>query len=309
MSLILDALKKSEAERRRGLPPSLHSGAYAPRRRPSRAPWFAGAGAVLLAAGLTGAFFYVQRQPAVSPALADQGPAAAPATPAALGMPAAVPASADMPSLASAPAMPVAPPPSGPNTGESSLGGVGSGGDSQTVSGGGLPVPVRAGLYTPTVLPPPIVAENPAEAPPPPPPMPAEALALQPAPQPAPAPTPTELGKEPAVAAEPPAAPVAAAEPSLAAIPPLPAASTAPAETLPNMYQLPYATRKDLPKLSLTMHVYSPVREESFIVLNGKRYTLDNAQPGPDLNLLDIVADGAVMEFRGQRFLLPRQTY
>ena len=49
MSLILDALKKSEAERRRGQPPSLHAQFGAPRRT-RRTPWVAGAGAVLLQA-------------------------------------------------------------------------------------------------------------------------------------------------------------------------------------------------------------------------------------------------------------------
>jgi hypothetical protein len=57
------------------------------------------------------------------------------------------------------------------------------------------------------------------------------------------------------------------------------------------------------------MHVFSPEPSERFIVLNGKRFTLETPAPGPELTLLDIVADGAVFEFRGQRFLLPRQTY
>ena len=109
----------------------------------------------------------------------------------------------------------------------------------------------------------------------------------------------------------PPADPVAAVSIPAATAPAelAPPSPGAPAEVLPLMYQLPYATRKDLPKLELTMHVFSPIPEERFIVLNGKRYTLETPAPGPDLNLLEIVADGAVMEFRGQRFLLPRQNY
>lgn len=307
MSLILDALKKSEAERRRGQPPSLHGSSYAPRRRPSRAPWFAGAGAVLLAAGLTGAFYYLQRPQAGAPMSADQSPASAPGAPATAGS--APVLGTEAPVLANATEQPpAAPPPGSPEA--AMLGGMDGGGTAQTVSGGGLPVPVRAGLYTPTVLPPPVVAAEPPPAPPSAPPAPptsapAEPVAVQPVPvQAAPAnvappPAPSEVKAPPVVEA-----PVSA--PALAAIPP---AAEPSAEQLPNMYQLPYATRKDLPKLTLSMHVYSPLREERFIVLNGKRYTLDNAQPGPDLTLLDIVADGAVMEFRGQRFLLPRQTY
>jgi general secretion pathway protein B len=86
-------------------------------------------------------------------------------------------------------------------------------------------------------------------------------------------------------------------------------AASKPEEVLPVLFQLPYATRKDMPKLELSMHVFSPDPGERFIVLNGKRFTLETAAPGPDLTLLDIVADGAVFEYRGQRFLLPRQIY
>ena len=57
------------------------------------------------------------------------------------------------------------------------------------------------------------------------------------------------------------------------------------------------------------LHTIEARGTERFIVLNGKRYTLESAAPGPELNLLDIVADGAVFEFRGQRFLLPRHSY
>ncbi|MFO1493463.1 MAG: general secretion pathway protein GspB [Lysobacterales bacterium] len=301
MSLILDALKKSEAERRRGQPPSLHGSSYAPRRRSSRAPWFAGAGAVLLAAGLTGAFYYLQRPQAGAPMSADQSPAGAPGAPATAAAGTVPVPGTEAPVLSSAPEQPPGAPPTG-SPEAAMLGGMDGGGTAQTVSGGGLPVPVRAGLYTPTVLPPPVVAAEPA----PPAAAPAEPVAVQPVAEPAPAdlaapPTPATADVQAPPVVE---APVTA--PAMAAIPP---AAAPTAEQLPNMYQLPYATRKDLPKLTLSMHVYSPLREERFIVLNGKRYTLDNAQPGPDLNLLDIVADGAVMEFRGQRFLLPRQTY
>jgi general secretion pathway protein B len=182
-----------------------------------------------------------------------------------------------------------------PESADSAFGGVGDGGAVQTVSGGGLPVPVRAGLYTPSALPVPTVVG--AE----------------------PAPTPVAEVPKPDLATSMPApAPVASvptlpAQPDLSAVQPISAEAVAapqsPAEVLPQMYQLPYGLRKDLPKLSLTMHVYSPVPEERFVVLNGKRYTLESLAPGPDLNLIEIVADGVVMEFRGQRFLLPRQAY
>jgi general secretion pathway protein B len=303
MSLILDALKKSEAERRRGLPPSLHAQFGAPRRA-RRAPWAAGAGAVLLVAGLTGSWFWLARDPGQSaldangnnlaegsaspPSVAE---AVAPALTAAVQAPSAAdttPAGAKT-NLADASSRPAA---------ESALGGVGGGAAGGSVSGGGLPVPQRAILYTPSAAPMPQTA---GAAPPPmpttatPPPMPAgpppESVAAATV-----ATTPAGPSSDPGAVAEAPAAPSVAVD-------------QRPEEVLPMVYQLPYATRKDLPKLSLSMHVYSPIVSERFIVLNGKRFTMETPAPGPELTLLDIVAEGAVLEFRGQRFLLPTQAY
>ncbi|HWS28375.1 MAG TPA: general secretion pathway protein GspB, partial [Xanthomonadales bacterium] len=205
---------------------------------------------------------------------------------------------------------------------ESAFGGVSGKDGGVSVSGGGLPVPQRAALYTPSavpVAPPTTVAADPVTptvAPPEPPappvsaPVVAEVTAATEKPaegtEPAHVAAPVAVAPDPA--ASQPAAPVAQVA-QVAMADPQALAQAKPEEKLPDVYQLPYATRKDLPKLNLTMHVYSPIAEERFIVLNGKRYTLESAEPGPELDLLDIVADGAVFEFRGQRFLLPRQSY
>ena len=300
MSLILDALKKSEAERRRGLPPNLHAQFDGPRRK-RRAPWAAGAGAVLLMAGLGGGALWLSRDATeatpdnASSMLAgsDQAPAApatAPTQVASTGAPeSAVPAVAGTTPKAA----PL------PRSSEAAFGGVGGDGNGGTVSGGGLPVPQRAGLFTPTTSPQPMVADEPLATPEPgvaaagaaAPPLPAAAPPIQ---TPAAAPATQTAMVKPIEASRAPA---------------LDQASAKPEEKLPLMYQLPYGTRKELPKLELTMHVYSPLREERFVVLNGKRFTLDSPAPGPELTLLDIVADGVVLEFRGQRFLLPNQVY
>lgn len=317
MSLILDALKKSEAERQRGMPPTLHAHFSAPRRA-RRTPWVAGAGAVLLVAGLAGSGLWLARgrvdagpqgaegqlASAGTTMLDDQARAAAnPPSPA---LAQSLAAADGLPDEAAVAMVPVAAPP--PAAAESAFGGVAGDGAGGTVSGGGLPLPQRAMLYTPTVTPAPdSAAVQPAP------------VATPPVPVDVPAPVATTSTMPAEVAALPPpppqSSPEAAAMPVVTADPPAPAAvavavaSSKPEEVLPNVFQLPYTTRKDLPKLELSMHVFSPDASERFIVLNGKRYTLETPAPGPELSLLDIVADGAVLEFRGQRFLLPRQTY
>ncbi len=294
MSLILDALKKSEAERRRGLPPNLHAQFGTP-RRPRRAPWAVGAGAVLLMAGLGGSWFFLARDPAA--------PTAEPTGAALAGVdqsetvdttsppPAMASAAAPAPVAAASAAVPARP------AAEAAFGGVGGDGNGGTVSGGGLPVPQRAALYTPSVSPTTAVASQ----------TPAVPVATPPS---APVATPQAMPEPAAATVAAPTATVAMATPPADFNPAAADPSTMkPEEKLPLMYELPYGTRKELPKLDLTMHVYSPVREDRFIVLNGKRFTVESPAPGPELTLLDIVADGVVLEFRGQRFLLPNQAY
>lgn len=326
MSLILDALKKSEAERRRGLPPTLHVQFGSAPRRARRAPWVAGAGAVLLAAGLAGGWMWMARErtgggldaPGATPLAGSTAtPAVASPVAAAESLPEGTLAAAQAPGSA-----PGSTPAFATHASESAFGSVAGGGNGGSVSGGGLPVPERAMLYTPSVNPAPAFANAPPPAAAPlPPPAAAEAAqpgtiaAAAPAVATASAPATAELVPPPAAAVE---LAAASAPPSLAeavahAESPLTAPETAdwkkPEEALPAIHELPYATRKDLPKLALSMHVYSPEPGESFVVLNGKRYGADTPPPGPELELLSIVADGVVLEYRGQRFLLPRQTF
>jgi general secretion pathway protein B len=308
MSLILDALKKSEAERQRGQPPTLHAHFHTPRRI-RRPPWVAGAGAVLLAAGLAGSGLWLARgrtgddaenagSPIAQAGNATLQEAADPAATTQAVTPGATPdtvatVAAEMSAPDAAKGEPV------PQTVFGGVAGAGAGG---TVSGGGLPVPQRAMLYTPSATPLPESAASdpaPAAVPPSPPAPEAPVVVAAAAPAEPPAPVqPPSIQPPPAVVDHGPSGPTT-----------IEVAPSKPEEVLPVVFQLPYATRKDLPKLELSMHVFSPEPAERFIVLNGKRYTLETPAPGPDLTLLDIVADGAVFEFRGQRFLLPRQTY
>jgi general secretion pathway protein B len=306
MSLILDALKKSEAERRRGLPPGLGTSFGAPRRRVARAPWVAGASAVVLAAGLAGGWMWLR-------SARDEAPPDLASNP-------ATPAPVDITGLKTTPAPTLEPTTLGAEAKQlavnvdasaeaprEAFGGLAGGSNGGSVSGGGLPVPQRAVLFTPSATPGPQMVQ--AEPPAPPVSGKPAAVEVQPPTEVAQKLPETATAMTPPPTATSPETQVAMVEPAPVDVPPQVPPKAEPQETLLTIYQLPYGVRKDLPKLALSMHVYSPVREERFIVLNGKRFSLDSPPPGPDLSLLDILDDGAVFEFRGQRFLLPRTSY
>jgi general secretion pathway protein B len=325
MSLILDALKKSEEERRRGQPPSLHSPLYPPRRAPRRVPvWAASAGAVVLCAGLAGAWWVQDRvgTGAAPSALAESGPDARDTAGGAIAVSAEEPALAREADAVVAAARPASFPtlperfatmpgpaereslPVSPQQGEAALGGVDALASAEHVSGGGAGVPDRSLSFTPTVV---VMAPaqggqepgEPASTP-----AGSDAVPAQPA---AVAAAPVA-----AVAAQPVAGP-AAIDPAVTHAADVAAAPAAVADSagskLPALHELAYATRRELPKLDLSMHVWSELAEERFVVLNGKRYTLATPILGPELKMIDIIADGVVLEYRGQRFLLPRQAF
>lgn len=129
-----------------------------------------------------------------------------------------------------------------------------------------------------------------------------------------------------AVAATPvPPAPVASAAtaPAIAATPspvlpaPAPAAGPAPAAVaeapppasagpaVPYLFELPLATRRDLPALKLNMHVWSEDPARRFVIVDGTRAP-EGGTVSDGLIVAEIRSDGVVLEFRGQRFLLPR---
>ena len=76
---------------------------------------------------------------------------------------------------------------------------------------------------------------------------------------------------------------------------------------MPLIYDLSYEIRRELPELVMSMHVYSSERTSRFIVLNGKRLQEGTTAAESELELIEIQRGGAVMAFRGTRFLLPRQ--
>jgi len=284
MSLILEALKKSEQQRRLGELPTLGSPAPLARRRRSVLPLLV----VLILAAL-GIGWWLSRTPAPPVAEAPLADATAPAPQAA---PAPVPA-APPPAAADRSLKPVQPKPAAPAA-------------SAPVAAPVLPMPTtdRPGSAAPLPSMPIAGGEGKPHAPPAQPE--AESGPLLPKPAPVPA--------APAAATPPPAAANAATDTPAAA--PAPAPATTPAAVpprtrparppLPLVWELPYATRKDLPELALTMHVYSEARDERFVVIKGERHGIGD-DLGNQVLLRDITPDGMVLEYKGQRFLFPRE--
>ena len=81
--------------------------------------------------------------------------------------------------------------------------------------------------------------------------------------------------------------------------------NTAQDEMLPTHSSL-IAGGTNLPDLKLDIHVYSPTPKDRFVFVNMRKYVEGQAlTEGPMLER--ITADGAIMNYNGTRFLLPRQ--
>jgi general secretion pathway protein B len=110
-------------------------------------------------------------------------------------------------------------------------------------------------------------------------------------------------------ATETPAQPeVAIDEPAASNAPP--AAAPGPAQTAPAReasrlpdYAAVLAEGIGLGALQMQLHVHSSVASSRFVVINGRRYSEgDTLAEGPLLE--EIAAEGAVLSYRGRRFLL-----
>lgn len=134
------------------------------------------------------------------------------------------------------------------------------------------------------------------------------------------APPAAESAPPPELTAEPEAAPLepepeARPEPAVEQTVPAPAASTtsppAPRPVPPALTQkapprklreMPPEYRADFPALTVEVHVFEPGRR--FVMINGRRYREgERLQEGPQI--VEIVRDGVVMDFRGERVLFP----
>lgn len=280
MSLILEALKKSEQQRRLGEAPTLGSPVLVARKRRNLLPLL---GVLIVAALAVG--WWLTRTPDQEPAVTRTDTVASAPTPAGQTATPAKPAPAPH-----APA--TRPPNANPATGAGSP----PAANRTATAPAKPPVATTPAAQTPPAAAAPKTPAAPTAVPPaastkPP------ALATPPAAPPATAAKPSADGKPatPNATVAPPAQPPAAARPA-----------SAPAQpSLPSVWDLPYATRKDLPELTLTMHVYAGEPSERFVVIKGERH-VEGDDLGDGVALKEIRPDGLVLEFKGQRFVYPR---
>ncbi len=90
---------------------------------------------------------------------------------------------------------------------------------------------------------------------------------------------------------------------------PAPADSTpkpaAPSTSAQPYSELPFSIRKALPELHLSMHAYLSDPAKRFVVLNDTRLT-EGEKTSDDVFVREIRPDGVVLEFQNQRFFYPR---
>jgi general secretion pathway protein B len=78
-------------------------------------------------------------------------------------------------------------------------------------------------------------------------------------------------------------------------------------EVLPSVNELNLSGQQALPELHLDVHVFGTKPSERFVYINMRKYHEGaTLQEGPVLE--HIRRDGAVLNFHGVRFLLPRQS-
>ena len=294
MSLILEALKKSERERRLGETPSLGSPVMGVRRRRSKLPLLFGLIAVALVAG-----WWLRRAPQPEP------PAAAAVAPVPPGSVVPPPVPDTVPAAPAAAESAAAREPAR-STADSRMPRSKLPPDATA----GMPADVRAKVRNgelvvanPALLKPgqpATVAQDPPSlagetARPP-----ATGPALPPAAEVS-TPAPVIDARAQAPVAAPPAV-VPAARAAAATAGGMPAAQAGAAPKL--IWELPYAQRRELPEIKLSMHVYAAEPVNRFVIINGNRQV--EGDDIESLRLVEIRVDGIVFEHQGQRFLYPR---
>lgn len=291
MSYILDALKKADSERVRGSVPGLHAQPSAlaqPGLQPSqsgmpRVRMALGALAALAALGLASLAAWqwllapgdVVVAPAAPPVAAATSPAATATAPAATPSPAAAPLPDMTPLPAATPAPALAPP---------------------------APAAVSVAPAT-AVSPPSLPLATPGAN------QPRASMApaqVTPAPAAAPASTASATPAATSVERNPPAVPAA---PAVAAGRPLEAArlessrNPATSETLPRLSALPQDARLAMPKLTVSGASYSDNPAWRMVIINGQVFR-EGDKPAADMQLVQIRPKAAVVEYKGQRYLL-----
>ena len=68
-------------------------------------------------------------------------------------------------------------------------------------------------------------------------------------------------------------------------------------------WELPLSVRRNLPAMTLNIHVFSPEPDRRFVLVNGERYVPGDVV-ADGVRLVDIRREGAILDFREHRFLL-----
>lgn len=303
MSLILEALKKSEANRRLGAAPDLAT-PFSPTRPARRSlPWLLVA---IVAAAALGWWWLRPAPPkaVVTPAPVAAVPASTPPLTRRASPAAATQRVARAPELPPAmrPVQPMSQSPVAAPRGNVERGAAQERRRELLASRyGGEPLHMAA---APANAPPPATSNAVARAPktattrgytaPAAPPSAAEPVAPRATPTATP-PVPNQSAAQAAI----PAATTAA--PPVAATPP----ATADTPEVTPYYALAFALRKALPQLKLSMHVYSVDPKQRFVILNDARMVEGDTTPD-GIQLHQIQPDGVILDFKGQRFFYPR---
>lgn len=94
-----------------------------------------------------------------------------------------------------------------------------------------------------------------------------------------------------------------AAEPAEEPVPEPSRQVSSPAENFIRPWELPQAQRAEFPELRLTVHFYAESAAERFVLINGERYR-EGQRVGPGTRLAEIRQRGAVVEFGSYRVLI-----
>ena len=268
MSFILDALRKSEAARRRNEAPDLFAAmpgdAATPRERPAWPMWLVGG--IGVAALATSLWLLAHRAPEAMPAAtptAERLPAdtaTPPAAPSAASMPASMPASTTPGKM---------PPMPGPRP------------DAQANIG---PAPVPNGAPIGTS---PATTTRPATA--------STAVAATSAPSAATPSAPAPTTPAPSASAPLTAAPSTTND-EIAVAPP---AAPSSARNVLRLSDLDPGTRKSLPPLKMSMHMWNDDSARRFVILDGHR--LGEGDMLGDVTIESITRDGVIVNWQGSR--------
>ncbi len=268
MSLILEALKKSESQRRLGEAPDLGTPFATRRRRRSPLP------VLLIAIVITGGAGWWLLQPTPAP---DSGTSAAKVATKPGG------------TLANAAA-------GNARDGSNAMRGMPAP-SSHPVAKPASSAPANAAPST-------IVAQPAAPRMQPPPPGLPPAFSKNLPPPAAPAPTVAAPAATASAPIKPAALPPPLSTAPAVAANPAPAAA-APAPAIQSINDLPYTLRRDLPDIPISMQVYSADAARRFVIIDGER-KIEGDTIKEAVALREIRANGVVLEFHGQRFFMPR---